>query len=431
MWVRMAKIFISYRRIDSQDFTDRLFEHMSKHFGHENVFQDVGDSNKIPLGVDFVEYLAEQVQQCDIVLVVIGEQWSQILKERETQDDDFVRIEVESALQQKKIVIPVLKSKAHMPSSSELPVSIQALARRNASRVRPNPDFAKDCETLAQGIRKVYAKTTGTSQTPTSKPTLAQALELARNFKGTKNTDWTPIIMPLGEIVPDTPMPEMEMCLVPVGKFMMGSDEYGNDEKPIHEQKITQPYWIARYPVTNAQWRKAVENGIVNEPKDTEWYNDIRLAKTPVVYVDWYQSMAFTQWIKGQLPSEPLWEFAARGMENWIYPWGNEWDSECCIYEKNPEYGKIKPAPVILKPEGASWVGAMHLSGNIWEWQLSAYGTYPYNATDGRENTANESDRGLRGGSWNAHYKYMRSSYRYWYGAFDSYGYLGFRCIRS
>ncbi|MBK8025014.1 MAG: hypothetical protein IPK19_27295 [Chloroflexi bacterium] len=52
------KLFISYRRLDSQDFTDRLFEHMAKHFGAENVFQDVGDNGKIPPGVDFVEYLA-------------------------------------------------------------------------------------------------------------------------------------------------------------------------------------------------------------------------------------------------------------------------------------------------------------------------------------------------------------------------------------
>jgi hypothetical protein len=116
----MTKIFISYRRADSQDFTDRLFEYMGKHFGDHNVFQDVGDSTKIPLGVDFVEYIAEQISQCDIILVVIGEQWLRILQERENRFDDFVRIEVESALKQNKVVIPILKSGANIPTLSKI-----------------------------------------------------------------------------------------------------------------------------------------------------------------------------------------------------------------------------------------------------------------------------------------------------------------------
>jgi formylglycine-generating enzyme required for sulfatase activity len=449
----MAKIFISYRRKDSQDFTDRLFDHMSKHFGQENVFQDVGDSTKIPPGVDFVEYLAEQVQQCDVILVVIGEQWAQILKEREAQDDDFVRIEVESALQQKKIVIPVLKSNARMPSSGELPVSIQTLARRNASRVRPNPDFAKDCETLAQGIREVYAKSTGTIQPPVvqdspkvqpqtviqpPKPKLEQALELARNFRGTRNRDWTPIIMPLDEIVPETPMPEMEMCLVPVGKFMMGDDRGGKNQKPEHEQEIKRPYFIGRYPITNAQWSKAVQAGAVKEPKPDpndeplKWYGDSSMAQSPVVGINWVNGIKFTEWVKGQLPTELLWEFAARGVESWVYPWGNDWDGERCIYDKTPEYGRKKPAPVTLKPEGASWVGAMHLSGNVREWTSTLYQAYPYSASDGRESLEEtRNSHVLRGGSWYDFDDLLRSAFRSRSDPDVSTLNNGFRCIRS
>ncbi|MBK8025013.1 MAG: hypothetical protein IPK19_27290 [Chloroflexi bacterium] len=90
------------------------------------------------------------MRACDVVLVIIGEAWTSILKERADRDDDFVRIEVESALDQGKIVIPVLKSATPMPVSADLPERMKKLVRLNASRVRPNPDFARDCETLAE-----------------------------------------------------------------------------------------------------------------------------------------------------------------------------------------------------------------------------------------------------------------------------------------
>lgn len=154
----MTRIFISYRRSDSQYFTDRLYEHMARHFGAENVFQDVGDVNKIPPGEDFVEYIDNQVQSCDIVLVVISENWLATLLDRLTRDDDFVRIEIESALAHKKHIVPVLIADTDMPPSTQLPEMLRPLARRNAQRIRANPDFTKDCDTLAEGIQSVISK---------------------------------------------------------------------------------------------------------------------------------------------------------------------------------------------------------------------------------------------------------------------------------
>ena len=101
----MTKIFISYRRDDSQYVTDNIFEHMARHFGKENVFLDVGN---IPFGVDFRTYLNEQVSAHDVILVIIGQDWGRIMEERASQQNDFVRIEIESALKADKLVIPVL-----------------------------------------------------------------------------------------------------------------------------------------------------------------------------------------------------------------------------------------------------------------------------------------------------------------------------------
>lgn len=113
----MTKIFISYRRADSQDATDRLHDQMTTHFGDGNVFQDV---DNIPFGVDFRKYLQAEIAKCDVVLVVIGTDWARIMAERAHEPNDFVRIEVESALRLGKHVIPVTIRGAVMPNPSQL-----------------------------------------------------------------------------------------------------------------------------------------------------------------------------------------------------------------------------------------------------------------------------------------------------------------------
>jgi iron(II)-dependent oxidoreductase len=260
-----------------------------------------------------------------------------------------------------------------------------------------------------KNVSEIFVKT----PPPPPMSELDKAIARARAFNGKRNSDWTPYIAKLGDIDPTTPLPDLEMCLVPVGKFMMGSDDRDSDEKPAHEQRITQPYWLARYPITNRQWALGVKAGAVKEPNDTTWYKDSSMADCPVVNVAWFQSLAFSQWAKCLLPTEPLWEYGARGVENWVYPWGNDWEDGKRVIWTESSGGK--PNPVTSKPEGASWVGAMHLSGNVWEWQLSKYKPYKYESDDGREVIDESLDvRALRGGSWFNYVTYwFRSACRY------------------
>jgi formylglycine-generating enzyme required for sulfatase activity len=443
------KIFISYRRLDSQDFTDRLFDYMAKHFGQENVFQDVGDATKIPIGVDFVEHLAEQVNQCDVVLVVIGEQWLTMLQERQNRLDDFVRIEVESALKQGKIIIPVLKSKTEMPMQAALPESIQRLARISASRVRPNPDFARDCETLAEGIRQAMARVKAKPPVqppappvqppapPVKKPappaeSVQAALQRARAFAktGKRNRDWTPFITTFS----DLKLPDMPFCLVPTGTFQMGSDTGSKHETPIHPQTFTEPFYVAQYPVTNAQWRVAVEAGAVGEPQGENVkrrYNDPKMANAPVVTITWFEAQQFVQWAGCRLLTEREWEYAARGIENWTYPWEGDWDANKAIHVDN---SLKQPWDVTSKPDGASWVGARHLSGNVWEWTASLSGGYPYPTDGSREvDTGVRTDvpRVFRGGSFLFSAGYLRASFRDRFTPDFGGHSFGFRCARS
>ena len=147
------RLFISYRRSDSNDVVGRIYDRLVRDLGADSVFKDV---DNIPLGVDFVEYLNEQVKQSTGLLAVIGPTWLTVTddKSRRRLDDpnDFVRIEVASALRQGIPVVPVLVRGAAMPSALDLPDDLQRLARRNGISVRADPDFHNDMTAL---IRKL------------------------------------------------------------------------------------------------------------------------------------------------------------------------------------------------------------------------------------------------------------------------------------
>ncbi len=151
----MSRIFINYRRQDSEGYVGRLYDHLSQHFGRGDIFMDV---DNIQPGADFVTALENAVASCDILLAIIGPQWSSITdqagKRRLEQQDDFVRIELATALRTNKRVIPVLVGQARMPPSEELPDELMALVRRNAIEVS-HQRFGYDVERLVSAIKDV------------------------------------------------------------------------------------------------------------------------------------------------------------------------------------------------------------------------------------------------------------------------------------
>jgi hypothetical protein len=124
----MPRIFISYRREDSGDAAGRLCDRLQTRFGRSNVFMDV---DSIPYGVDFPQHLAQTVSRCDVLLVVIGERWLEARyaegpkqgQRRLDDPEDFVRIEIQSALARDIPVVPVLIGQASMPRTDDLIVS--------------------------------------------------------------------------------------------------------------------------------------------------------------------------------------------------------------------------------------------------------------------------------------------------------------------
>lgn len=247
----------------------------------------------------------------------------------------------------------------------------------------------------------------------------------ARTFTGARNADWVPFVATF----PKLSIPDMRFCLVPRGSFIMGE----GDQQ--HPQTIAAPFWIAQYPVTNAQWKEAVKAGVVKPPTvkydkyDTgAWYNDPAMADAPVAGISWHQAQAFVGWLGVRLPTELEWEFAARGVESWVYPWGNAWQPENAVYDGN---SGDRPSHVASRPGGASWVGARQLSGNVWEWASSGYHDYPYAPDDGREDVRRNDNRVVRGGSFSHVSNFLGAATRYVSNPTGGSDSLGFRCALS
>lgn len=131
-------IFLCYRREDTEDAAGRLFDRLVDAYGSARVFMDI---DSVPLGIDFVDHVAEQISRCSAVIVMIGKQWLTIKDKRRRRrldsEDDLVRAEVRAALQRKIPVIPVVVQNASMPSAEDLPDDIRLLARRNGILLRP------------------------------------------------------------------------------------------------------------------------------------------------------------------------------------------------------------------------------------------------------------------------------------------------------
>jgi hypothetical protein len=130
----LTRLFISYRRADSQHAVDRLYEGLRRHLPKKDIFIDV---DNIPKGVDFSDYLSRYVAQCQTLLAIIGPQWLTLKNEagnrRLDDPDDFVRIEIAAALKRGIPVVPVLLDGTRMPRRDELPDDLKGLERRNAA----------------------------------------------------------------------------------------------------------------------------------------------------------------------------------------------------------------------------------------------------------------------------------------------------------
>ena len=396
----MVRIFLSYRRDDSGGYAGRLYDRLSQHFGHDHLFIDV---DNIPLGHDFVEVIQNEVGSCDVLMAVIGRQWLTSTdpqgQRRLDNPEDFVRLEILTALERRIPVIPVLVGGASMPRPAELPNVLQPLARRQALVVGDR--FHPDVNRLIAALELVLGAASSAS---VSSPTPHIALE--PTFSNS-----------IG----------MEFVLIPAGTFMMGSPdsdtEARDDEKPAHHVTISQPFYLGKYPVTQAQWEAVMSNN----PSQFKGH-----PTQPAGGVSWDDALAFLHKLNERegggdycLPTEAQWEYACRaGTETPRY----HSDVNAIAWYK--ENSKTRLQPVGQKLPNA-W-GLYDMLGNVSEWCHDGRRVYTtVAAVDPMGPTSASTFRVFRGGGWYLHARDVRAANRNRIRSGLRFDYLGFRCASS
>jgi len=159
-------IFISYRRDDTEGEAGRLFDDLTRSFGENSVFMDVDGINP---GMDFRRAIDDNVSSCGVLLAIIGPTWSTIKNaagSRRLDDaNDFVRLEIASALSRNIAVIPVLVHDARMPHHEELPDNLKDLAYRNSVEIT-HERWNSDVQLLINALGKYVAPSAATDSEP-------------------------------------------------------------------------------------------------------------------------------------------------------------------------------------------------------------------------------------------------------------------------
>jgi formylglycine-generating enzyme required for sulfatase activity len=235
----------------------------------------------------------------------------------------------------------------------------------------------------------------------------------------------------------------LEMLLIPVGTFMMGSPESEAERRnneTQHQVTISKPYYLGIYPITQAQWQQVMGNN------PSHFKGDKLL---PVENVSWDDTQAFCLKLKEItqtsfcIPTEAQWEYACRAGTTTPFHFGSELNGSQAncngnkpypkiegwfgIKNKGPYLGKISP---VGKYSANAW-GLYDMHGNVWEWCTDWYGDYPTGSVTDPIGPATGSDRVFRGGSWGSVAVRCRSANRDWFVPSYRDFILGFRVALS
>jgi formylglycine-generating enzyme required for sulfatase activity len=219
------------------------------------------------------------------------------------------------------------------------------------------------------------------------------------------NTAWTPVIQVFNGV---------EMVKVSPGCFFMGNAEGRRDEQPERKICFDKPFWIDRYEVTNGQYGSPGAFPGDDRPRDN---------------LTWFEARDFCAGRGARLPTEAEWEYAARGPDSLIYPWGDTFNPDALVFDGN---FNNELWPVGSYPAGVSWVGAYDMAGNAWEWVSSIYRPYPYNAGDGREDPNDTASKRVYRGGIGSYIDYGTSAAtRFRLAPSERSWFVGFRCAKD
>jgi formylglycine-generating enzyme required for sulfatase activity len=450
-------IFLNYRRIEAKKDAQQLYRELLRHFP-EQIFMDAPGTAG---GQHFPDLLKRKVQECRVLVAVIGPEWHRLAdgsgRVRLAQEDDWVRLEIATALQRGIPVIPALIDGARMPVAEQVPAVLHGLLHHQAVKLDLDDFFDASIEKLCAAIRiALAAETTGTptppprhsreSGNPRTEPALPVVDPRFRGDDGRRGDDGTaewwkrqiPWATAYGEKGSDeftTPWADIEiggvvqrMRWIEPGSFLMGCDPGDpgsfDDEAPQHRVTLTNGFWLADTACTQGLWQ-AVTGKNPSEFKGK--------ANLPVEHVSWdnvtilfLPKVAKRLGVKVELPTEAEWEFACRaGTQT---PFGFGWG----ITEKHVNFGNSVSRTVPVKDRPANGWGLYQMHGNVWEWCADAPRTYAEHPVTDPDGGQGRSARALRGGSCYHVARRCRSAFRRDYLHNDCYGGIGFRfALRS
>jgi formylglycine-generating enzyme required for sulfatase activity len=235
--------------------------------------------------------------------------------------------------------------------------------------------------------------------------------------------------IPVPPVPPPPPPPSKgaRMVRIPAGMFQMGSNDGSYDEKPVHSVTLTS-FEMDVTEVTVAEYQACVQAKKAGDAQGCEAADtgvNCNSGKPgreqhPVNCVDWNQATGYCKWAGKRLPTEEEWEYAARGMDGRVYPWGNEQPTNQLCWDRSDG-----TCPVGSYPKGASPFGVLDMAGNVWEWTETEY-CDSYVVSKKCTNA-----RVVRGGSWSYYLpSYVRAPHRVSVDATVRSSILGFRCAR-
>jgi formylglycine-generating enzyme required for sulfatase activity len=414
-----AKVFISYRRDDSAGHAGRVHDRLEREFGSDLLFMDV---DAIPLGVNFIKVLRDEVARCDVLLAVIGPNWLDAHDDegnrRLDNPGDFLRIEIATALQHDIPVIPILLDSARMPKASQLPEDLKELSVRNGLDVR-HASFHADMDKLIRGLKNLPGQAG-------SRVLVDAAIVHNANGKwflpGAGKSEW----FKDHEAGP-------EMVVVPAGGFMMGSPdnepEHETSESPQHKVTIAQPFAVARHAITRGQFAAFVSatghkmEGGATVLKGDQWKNDPNASwcapgfsqddSHPVVCINWDDAKAYATWLvqitgkRYRLLSEAEREYVTRAGTTTPFWLGSSITHAQANYGRvvytGPKEGQSRRSTVPVGSFEPNPWGLYNVHGNVWEWCEDVwhenYSGAPMDGTAWLQG-GEAGRRVVRGGSW-------------------------------
>jgi len=248
------------------------------------------------------------------------------------------------------------------------------------------------------------------------------------------------------------PKPPEDMVLVPAGRFTMGHANAGKTEKPAHTVIITKAFYLDKTEVTAGEYAKCVgarkclassvhgpgvTDSIVAKFSPQCTGTDSAGARKPINCIDFAQAEAYCAFAGKRLPTEAEWEYAARGTDERVYPWGNT-NPTCLMGNFGRNAGECASRPrgtteVGAFPEYASPFGVLDMSGNVWEWVADAFDPEAYTQEPRTDPLVNKpGDNGvLRGGSWDFSASVAKTTFRLKFDRHMGQVSTGVRCAKN